>query len=712
MDRSLGLGADAAAGDALLALAVQHLELAVRRAALEQRLLGVDPNDPYRGLLLSDEEVDHLLRILPAGDAGPPAHPEVEHLLQQQADLAGRLTALGCPAGSRLGRLLKRLGLTPLDRDILLLAILAELDPRYGRLLAFLQDDVTRSRPSVFLALRLFAPDEGARPLVRGRFLAGAPLLRHRLVRLESLPADPASALLQQTIQVDPRVVAYLLNAGEADAAPFPFLRRVEGGEALADLLLPDELRVSLQALLASLGRESISVVLLEGAPGSGRRTIARALAQELGRPLLELLPAAEHEGEPPPRERARLALREALLQGALLYAHDGSGVDLASWAPLVAELHAPLLLAGEHFSGGKGTPAGAARVRIPLPNVALRESLWADALADRAVDGVRPADLAARYRLNGGQVRDAVSWAQGLAYSRGRTALQVTDLEEAIAFVVTPTLDGLARPIVARHAWGEIVLPQDVQKHLREFVAAIRQRDQVYDRWGFDRRRPLGRGLNALFAGPSGTGKTMAAEIIAGELALPLLKIDLSAVVSKYVGETEKHLRALFAEAERANAILFFDEADALFGKRSEVRDAHDRYANIEVAYLLQALEEHAGVTILATNLYGNMDDAFVRRMHFIVHFPFPDEAMRRGIWEVIFPEQAPLAPDVDRVELARRYRVTGGHIRNIALGAAFLAAEDGQVIRMSHLLQAARREFQKMGKIVSEGDFGPVAE
>lgn len=198
-----------------------------------------------------------------------------------------------------------------------------------------------------------------------------------------------------------------------------------------------------------------------------------------------------------------------------------------------------------------------------------------------------------------------------------------------------------------------------------------------------------------------------MAAEIIAGELGLPLFKIDLSAVVSKYVGETEKHLRRLFAEAERANAILFFDEADALFGKRSEVSDAHDRYANIEVAYLLQALEEHAGVCILATNLFGNMDDAFVRRMHFVIHFPFPDEPARRRIWQVIFPAQAPLAGDVDPGELARRFRVTGGHIRNIALGAAFLAAEDGQVITMAHLLQAARREFQKMGKVIDEADF-----
>lgn len=706
-DGSLGV----ASSDTMLALALERVVLRVRRAALEQRLLGADPADPYRGLLLSDEEVDRLLQTLP-GAAAIPVPPALRALQEQEAALESRLESLGCPENSRLGRLLERLGLSPLDRDILLLALLPEIDPRYGRLLAFLQDDVTRSRPGVFLALRLLALDESAHPLVRGRFLADAPLLRHRLVRLESLPTDPAAALPQQTIVVDPRIAVYLLGVEESRAAPFPFLQWAEPGRPLAELLLPEDLRASLQALLPGLRDGTVRVLLLEGAAGSGRGAAARSLAWELGRPLLEVVPIPEPAAAPPPHERARLALREALLQGALLYCHEDAGVDLAAWAPLTADCRGPLLLAGESFAGGRRAPAGTVRLSFPLPGLALREALWTAHLSGREVDGVRPADLAARYRLNGGQVRDAVTWAQGLAYSRGRTILQLSDLEEAIAFVVTPTLEGLARPIVARHTWGEIVLPDDVKNHLREFVAAIRQRDQVYDRWGFDRRRPLGRGLNALFAGPSGTGKTMAAEIIAGELALPLLKIDLSAVVSKYVGETEKHLRSLFAEAERANAILFFDEADALFGKRSEVRDAHDRYANIEVAYLLQALEEHAGVTILATNLYGNMDDAFVRRMHFVVHFPFPDEAMRRGIWEVIFPEQAPLADDVDRAELARRFRVTGGHIRNIALGAAFLAAEDGQVIRMGHLLQAARREFQKMGKVITEGDFDPVVE
>jgi SpoVK/Ycf46/Vps4 family AAA+-type ATPase len=235
-----------------------------------------------------------------------------------------------------------------------------------------------------------------------------------------------------------------------------------------------------------------------------------------------------------------------------------------------------------------------------------------------------------------------------------------------------------------------------------------MKYRALVYDQWGFARKLSLGKGLNVLFAGPSGTGKTMAAGIMAGELGLDLYKIDLSTVVSKYIGETEKSLARIFAEAESSNAILFFDEADALFGKRSEVRDSHDRYANIEINYLLQKMEEHEGVAILATNFRKNMDDAFVRRMHFTVEFPFPNEADRRRIWLGIWPAETPQGAGLDLDFMARRFEIAGGNIRNIALAAAFLAASDGGVVNMSHLLHGTRREYQKMGKVVMHGEFG----
>jgi SpoVK/Ycf46/Vps4 family AAA+-type ATPase len=227
-----------------------------------------------------------------------------------------------------------------------------------------------------------------------------------------------------------------------------------------------------------------------------------------------------------------------------------------------------------------------------------------------------------------------------------------------------------------------------------------------VLSEWGFGRKLSQGKGINALFAGPAGTGKTMAAEIIAGELQLGLYKIDLSGVVSKYIGETEKNLDRIFTAAEHSNAILFFDEADALFGRRSEVRDAHDRYANIEISYLLQRMEQHEGVTILATNLRQNLDESFTRRLAFTIHFPFPDEEIRRRIWKGIWPKEIPLAQDVGLDVFANQYKLSGGNIKNIALAAAFLAAEDGAIVAASHLLHAIRREYQKLGKHVSEAE------
>jgi len=228
-----------------------------------------------------------------------------------------------------------------------------------------------------------------------------------------------------------------------------------------------------------------------------------------------------------------------------------------------------------------------------------------------------------------------------------------------------------------------------------------------VYGEWGFGRKLSLGKGLSVLFAGPSGTGKTMAAEIIAGELGLDLYKIDLSTVVSKYIGETEKNLSRIFIEAETSNAILFFDEADALFGKRSEVKDSHDRYANIEIGYLLQRMEEYEGVVILATNFRKNMDEAFVRRLHFTVEFPFPNEDDRRRIWERIWPQDTPKSSALNLDFMARRFELTGGNIRNIALASAFLAADNRNIVDMTHLLHATKREYQKMGKVVSESEF-----
>ncbi len=254
-------------------------------------------------------------------------------------------------------------------------------------------------------------------------------------------------------------------------------------------------------------------------------------------------------------------------------------------------------------------------------------------------------------------------------------------------------------------YKWDDIVLLPDKKDQLREVCNYVKNYPTIYESWGFD-KHSRSRGLNVLFSGPSGTGKTMAAEIIAGELGLDMYKIDLSMVVSKYIGETEKNLNRIFKDAEDTNAVLFFDEADALFGKRSEVKDAHDRYANIEINYLLQKMEEHEGIVVLASNMQKNMDEAFIRRMNFIVEFPFPNDAYRLEIWKKIFPKMAPLGK-IDFESLSK-LQISGGNIKNITLTAAFLAAEDGGNVEMAHLVKAAKREYQKIGKVFGKEELG----
>jgi SpoVK/Ycf46/Vps4 family AAA+-type ATPase len=350
-------------------------------------------------------------------------------------------------------------------------------------------------------------------------------------------------------------------------------------------------------------------------------------------------------------------------------------------------------------------------KIELPVPSFSIRRQLWQVHLDGRSLlaPDVDLDALANKFRFTGGQIRDAVSAACNLAVGRGAEEKQITmqDLYLACRTQSNQKLNALARKIQPRFIWKDIVLPRDQMAQLREITNYVKYRHVVFGEWNFERKLSLGRGLNVLFAGPSGTGKTMAAEIMAEELKLDLYKIDLSTVVSKYIGETEKNLDRIFREAQNSNSILFFDEADAIFGKRSEVRDSHDRYANIEISYLLQKMEEYDGIVILATNLRKNLDEAFARRMHFTVEFPLPEEADRYLIWQRVFPKEAPMSGNVDLSYMARQFKITGGNIKNIALGAAFLAADDGGKINIEHLVRATKREYQKIGKLCNEGDF-----
>ncbi len=691
------------------------------------------PDDlTFRGLYVADAEITAILNgIYPGSEqlAHQVADRPVEQAFEQAlahaaAEIAARKAASlqkGVPL--RLVQLQSMFGLDDFDLNVLLIALLPEIDLRYERIFAYLQDDITRRYPTVSLVFNLLCADQKSRLAARTHLMPYAPLLRHRLIVLLSNPARPYPPLPAQEIKLDARIVEFLLTEEHAvgNGVPGDALLRdfctLTFPAVAPPLFLPPELRQDLDHLMTNLPpQNATTLIFLQGDPGTGRYTVAQNLAVVWHRPLLtvHLRPLIGNDSF---KTLIRLAAREACLSGALLYWQGYDAIEGSEWTLSCDDFYSvlldyPIISLIPTREGEQTPPALLAaprmlRLALPRPSYALRCTLWKHFLQMPSLDGLVPT-LAQRFRLTGGQIRDAVLDARHRAAQRSsESTITAEDLFAAARARTVGQLNGLARRIEVRHTWADLVLPDDQLAQLHELCDQMNYRSRVLDEWGFERKLSLGKGLNALFAGPSGTGKTMAAEVIAGELGLDLFKIDLSTVVSKYVGETEKNLERIFNAAQNSNAILFFDEADALFGKRSEVHDAHDRYANVEISYLLQKMEEYDGLVILTTNLSKNIDEAFVRRMHWIVEFPYPEKEARRRVWQIAFPAQAPLASDVDFALLADRYRLTGGNIRNVALTAAFLAARDGGIIGMQHLLWAIRREFQKMGRLADEYEF-----
>lgn len=707
---------------------LERIDLLIQLQVGRARQLHVT-DENFQGLYIPEEEVDDLLAA-PAGlprwatEPLPLAQTEVQTALDQVAlKIAWRKTASKQRGiALRLDQLANLFQLDAVDVDILLICLAPELDLRYERLFGYLQDDVTKRRPTVDLVLNLLSASFVAKLAARTHFAAEAPLFRNYLLQLFDDPAQSYPPLLSKYLKVDARVVDYLFGRDAVDSRLAPYIQPSRSPAAIDDLLLPADLKRRLVLLTQTVGTQTNALhFYFQGPYGVGKQTTAAALAHDLGKTLLvvegeKLL----NNAEIPFARIVDLVTREALLQDAVLYWSGFDALlndDRQVWCDVLlralTERPGLTVLSGntlwEPVDAQPSVPF--VRVEFPKPTYAERLRLWALALNDDWAGEVRGnlGPLATKFRFSGGQIGAATATAHNLARWRDPEQAQVsmTDLYTACRLHSNRKLGELAHKITPHYTWGDIVLPTNCLVQLQEIVNQVKYRALVYDEWGFDHKLALGKGLNILFAGPSGTGKTMAADVMAGELGLDLYKIDLSTVVSKYIGETEKNLARIFTEAETSNAILFFDEADALFGKRSEVRDSHDRYANIEISYLLQRMEEYDGVAILATNLHKNLDEAFVRRMHFTVEFPFPNEKSRRRIWEKIWPDATPRNPALDLDFMARRFELAGGNIRNVALAAAFLAADDGHVVEMSHLIRAIQREYQKMGKVVVDGEF-----
>jgi hypothetical protein len=583
---------------------------------------------------------------------------------------------------ARFDWLAREFGLSPLDIEILLIAIAPDLDRAFEACYGYLNDDVTRRRATVGLALDMTGLS-ALDPAARGRFGASAPLIAGNLLVLE----DTDRPLLTRALRVPDRVVAYLVGDDALDDALVGTVTVAEPGS-----MAPPGLAAIPAGLVGLLATGPVLLHLRERHAGAGDGLAVAALhAVERAAVLIDVSSATLERAV----SHAPLIIREARLRGAGLVI---SLLDAVDPGPL-CDPAVPVLLLGEMKSG----PASARRpLVIDIEADSGGTALWRAALGPVGPE-IDLAQVTSPYRLTSRAVRDVARTARALAAVDG-TPVTAEHIHRGARLENVSTMGPGVRRVEPAVGWHGLVLPDEPAETLRELVDRVRNRDRVLGSWGLRAGGGRGHGVTALFAGESGTGKTLAAEVVARELGLDLYVAELSALVNKYVGETEKNLERIFVQAERVNAVLLFDEADAVFGKRSETKDAHDRYANMESSYLLQRLESFDGVAILTTNLRGNIDDAFTRRFDLVAHFPFPDKELRRILWAGCLTDAVPVADDIDLNPIAADFELAGGSIRSAATTAAYLAAAAGQPVGQADLLAGARREYRKQGRLVDE--------
>jgi len=727
------------------------VEERVRRAVAARRAVDPQPDDTFRGLYLSDEAVHRLLeqgRSL----AGPdPADAERLAAAEAYADAAERDGTV-----PRLRHLARAFGLTALDVEILLIALVPDLDDRFEPFYGYLNDHVARCRPTVGLALGLCGlPAADAR--ARGRLAPQAPLRTGGLLVVE----EAERPFLSRSLRVPDRVAGHLLGDDTADPR-------------LADLLTPwdDVPGVGDPDILARALSGGARLVCLREDQGGAGTALAAAALLRFGRGVLGV-DLRRLALDPHPAEAVRVLVREARLTGSGLVcapldalvpeqaevlrlvadgsavgagcAGSGAGAGAGAGTGPGGRGAGPGAGTGPASPGGPGGlgsgPAGPAGpgagpgagsvvvvlvgrtpwdaawsaqppllLHAPRVDPATRAALWTRGYGAPVPDGLDLTRTLAPFLLTPDQItRAARGTAQASLLDGG--PLRPDHVRAGARAQNAAGLDRLARRIAPAVGWDDLVLPPDPLTQLRELAARARHRDLVLGEWGMRPGGGRGRGVTALLAGDSGTGKTMSAEVIAADLGLDLYTVDLATVIDKYIGETEKNLERIFTEAAGVNGVLLFDEADAIFGKRSEVKDAHDRYANVESAYLLQRMETFDGLALLATNLRANLDDAFTRRLDLVVDFPLPDPAQRLLLWTRALAPVLPASGGLDLDFCAESFELAGGNIRSIAVTAAYLSAEAGAPLTMSALIHAIHREYQKLGRLTLPSEFGPYA-
>lgn len=602
----------------------------------------------------------------------------------EASEAALRRARASMPAAPGVDRLCEVFGLSPFERDVLLLCAGVEMDSSLAALCSEAQAHSQRSYVTFGLAMAIF-PDAPWDALTPAR-----PLRRFRLVDL----ASASQGLTSAPLQIDERILHYLAGLNALDAR----LEALLQGRPAPNGIAADHLMVATQAVHVLKSYSQYGPILhLCGDDPNGQEDTATVAAMRAGRQLYVVRSAELPAVGPDLEQIAALWQREALLIPAALMIQCATGGYTASARHLADRLPGPVFVASRE---PLRFDRPFLRFDVNKPKPIEQKRLWQQALGPAAVALNGTLDyLSQQFRLSARTISST-----GSLIAASKDPVVADELWNACRSLARPKLEDLAQRIVPAAGWDDLVLQDAQQQTLKQLTAQVRHRMTVYESWGFSAKGPRGLGVTALFTGESGTGKTLAAEVIANDLGLDLYRIDLSSVVSKYIGETEKNLKQVFDAAEEGGVLLLFDEADALFGKRSEVRDSHDRYANIEVGYLLQRMEAYEGLAILTTNLKSSLDKAFQRRLQFTVNFPFPDVTQREAMWNRVFPSATP-TKGLDARKLAQ-LNVTGGNIRNIALNAGFLAASSTRTVDMGHMLHAARLEANKIERPLSDAE------
>ena len=677
-------------------------------------------------ICIADEEIDAFLQHDGDRAIRPPEATETNRRLDQfETDIQQKIKK--SRKALKLIELAKLFSLSPLELQAVVICLAPELDRKYDRIYAYLQDDITRKKPSIDLILEILCHDQTERWKARPFFSENAPLLRYNLLQFTDDPHSPSgSSNLARFLKLDPRIQSFIMGDNRPDSCLAGFTKLHVSSIKMNNIPVDSAIKREMMNLAKHyLGRNRSNGeklrLYLHGSYGVGKQDLALGFCKKLNRSMLCMDVDAILTHDSGPEEILKHAVREGMLQGAVLFFHNIDGLlnedhraksGLNAMVRWLMNFPLPVILTGKIPWSKKAIFEDSIfySVDIPRPTISLQKTVWKKML-DQQIPGTKRSwadHLAIHYRLTPGQIKNAIDYVKTKhAINGDGQRIQLDDLCTACRSQSNRKLKELAIKIEAYCGWKDIVLPEDKLELLKEICSQVKHRHRVYDQWGFGQKMSRGKGLSVLFTGSPGTGKTMAAEVIANDLSLDLYKIDLSGVVSKYIGETEKNLSKIFNEAETSNAILFFDEADALFGKRTQISDAHDRYANIEVSYLLQKMEEYEGIVILATNLRENMDDAFTRRIKFIVEFPFPDKYSRLKIWKNHFPKKAPTDKRIDYQYLAEHFSLSGGNIANTVLNSAFLASEIGSDINMDRIIQGTKREFEKVGKLWHEDKF-----